>query len=118
MAPSGDLNWNFCPSGPVHSPSMPAAFIVRIRSSMGPRNFISPPVELSGAITPYRARYHSLPERGARSARRVDNRLLSRCVQLEGEDSGVGLEIGVGGEDGPVASDGDGANEDVGDGYG
>jgi len=34
------------------------------------------------------------------------------------EDSGVGLEVGVGGEDGPVASNGDGANQDVGDGYG
>src|SRR5712692_861026 len=49
---------------------------------------------------------------------RRDNRLLPRRVQFEGEDSGVGLEVGVGGEDRPVASDGDGANQDVGDGYG
>jgi hypothetical protein len=39
-------------------------------------------------------------------------------VQFEGEDSGVGLEVGVGGEDGAAASNGDGANQDVGDGYG
>src|SRR5229473_6159226 len=46
-----------------------------------------------------------------------DNRLLPGFVQFEREDSGVGLEVGVGGEDGPVASDGDSANQDVGDGY-
>src|SRR5260370_31266647 len=45
-------------------------------------------------------------------------RLLPRRVQFEGEDFGVSLEIGVGGKNGPVASDGDGANQDVGDGYG
>jgi hypothetical protein len=43
--------------------------------------------------------------------------LPSRRVQFEGEDSGVGLEIGVGGKDGPIAGEGDGANQDVGDGY-
>ena len=44
--------------------------------------------------------------------------LLPRRVQFEREDSGVGLEVRVGSEDGPVASDGDGANQDVGDRYG
>ena len=39
-------------------------------------------------------------------------------MQFEGEDSGVGPEIGVGGKDGPVAGDCDGANQDVGNGYG
>jgi hypothetical protein len=48
---------------------------------------------------------------------RRDKRLLPGFVQFEGEDSGIGLEVGVGGEDGPVASDGDSANQDVGDGY-
>lgn len=36
-------------------------------------------------------------------------------MQLEGEDFGVGLETGVGGEDGPVASEGDDADHDAGD---
>ena len=36
-------------------------------------------------------------------------------VQFEGEDFSVGLEIGVGGEDGPVASEGDDADQDAGD---
>src|SRR5260370_10763068 len=53
----------------------------------------------------------------APAKQRTDNRLLPGFVQFEGEDSGVGLEVGVGGEDGPVASDGDSANQDVGDGY-
>jgi hypothetical protein len=38
-------------------------------------------------------------------------------VQFEREDSGVGLEIGVGGEDGPFASDGDGADQHIGNRY-
>lgn len=46
----------------------------------------------------------------------IDNRLLPRPVQFEREDSGVSLEIGVGGKDGPVAGDGDGTDEDVGNG--
>ena len=49
--------------------------------------------------------------------RRKDKRLLPGFVQFEGADSGVGLEVGVGGEDGPFASDGHSANQDVGDGY-
>src|SRR5260370_40756506 len=53
----------------------------------------------------------------AAAKQRRDNRLLPGFVQFEGEDSGVGLEVGVGGEDGPVASNGDSANQDVGDGY-
>src|SRR5260370_10966899 len=47
-----------------------------------------------------------------------DNRLLPRGVQFEGKDFGVGLEIRVGGKDGPVASEGDGADQGVGNGYG
>ena len=37
-------------------------------------------------------------------------------MELEGEDSGVGAEVGVGGEGGPVSREGDGADEDIGDG--
>lgn len=39
-------------------------------------------------------------------------------MQFEWEDSGVGPEVRVGGEHGPVASDSDGANQHVGDGNG
>src|SRR2546422_918526 len=46
------------------------------------------------------------------------NGLFPRSVQFEGEDFGVGLEVGVGGEDGPVAGEGDGADQDVGNGDG
>jgi hypothetical protein len=61
------------------------------------------------------------PEGRATRSRKTGMRdwLLPRGMQFKREDSGEGLEIGVGGKDGPVASDGDGTDQDVrnGDGH-
>jgi len=39
--------------------------------------------------------------------------LLAGGVEVDEEDAGVILEVGVGGEDGAMQSEGDGADEDV-----
>src|SRR5713226_7355827 len=58
--------------------------------------------------------FHKTPGGVLLEIPKARKRLLPRRVQFQRQDSGVSTEIGVGGENGPVAREGDGANQDVG----